>query len=648
MTSPLTCGVLFESDPVWLWSIRPNSWNKIYITLQDEIRLRRDHPCLFRLLSSRLATIQSTKVSPDFMLISGGRDFIDMVSLSPNGSNVYWMSKTSRRTPSDTENILWTKVLHRNVGGVTEARGTFGIDHRSPRIQLEKDVHRSLAHVVKYSIRPKACDPDTDEDHYKLSNLLSLSFPRRPVLYPTYMSRTGWGLRILSDLELSSCFDLPDYVPWDDRFLRDIVPLQMFRSVIDYVSGSSCIQSPPAKRRLKLSISSDSSHEMVEDVVWVESVGKWLPGSWADAEISDKAVKSDNAPIDFRPWNRRIQLLFPCSIDTIGILERFAMRRWRFNVCRSLFQYLKAHYGSTWRTNALSMDKRSLAVRSMPPRKRGCLSGSRVIEGDIKGGIKEEDVKEELVEGLVSNERKDLQKDVVRGLKVIGQILRSTWWEWTTGSSPLFWRWNGEEQLRAARDGMHIFVQGCLPRSQRGVKLPRFDTDTRCLVSSKIESMISKSYLEVDHVQTFLHYFAVPKGDTDIRVVFDGTSCGLNEVLWSPNFFLPTSRNASELLSFDSWMADVDFGEFFHNFFSDERIRKHAGVNTSSLAPFLPVSLVASKNVDLKFVGLRWSRLFMGMRPSPYNAVRFYYWAEEFAKGNLRDVSNPFGLTKSL
>ena len=28
----------------------------------------------------------------------------------------------------------------------------------------------------------------------------------------------------------------------------------------------------------------------------------------------------------------------------------------------------------------------------------------------------------------------------------------------------------------------------------------------------------------------------------------------------------------------------------------------------------------------------------MGMKPSPYNAVRFYYWGEEFAKGNLLNV----------
>ena len=91
-------------------------------------------------------------------------------------------------------------------------------------------------------------------------------------------------------------------------------------------------------------------------------------------------------------------------------------------------------------------------------------------------------------------------------------------------------------------------------------------------------------------------------------------------------------------------MADADFGEFFHNFFADERVRKHAGVNTQVLAPFLPVSTSSQHDeAKFKFEDLRWSRLFMGMKPSPYNAVRFYYWGEEFAKGNLRDTSNPFG-----
>ena len=115
------------------------------------------------------------------------------------------------------------------------------------------------------------------------------------------------------------------------------------------------------------------------------------------------------------------------------------------------------------------------------------------------------------------------------------------------------------------------------------------------------------------------------------------------ESLWSPNFYLPTSKNASELLSFQSWLADVDFGEFFHNFFADGRVRKQSGVSTIPLSPFMTSPTGSDESSDLRFVGLRWSRLFMGMKPSPYNAVRFYYWGEEFAKGWLQDLQNPFG-----
>ena len=116
-------------------------------------------------------------------------------------------------------------------------------------------------------------------------------------------------------------------------------------------------------------------------------------------------------------------------------------------------------------------------------------------------------------------------------------------------------------------------------------------------------------------MKTSLHYFAVAKGECDIRVVFDGTSCGLNEALWSPNFFLPTSRNASELLSFDTWMADVDFGEFFHNFFADDKIRKHAGVNVGSLCPFF--SCPPDVHLGDKFTDLRWGAFVYGHETQP-------------------------------
>ena len=51
--------------------------------------------------------------------------------------------------------------------------------------------------------------------------------------------------------------------------------------------------------------------------------------------------------------------------------------------------------------------------------------------------------------------------------------------------------------------------------------------------------------------------------------------------MWAPNFYLPSSRFASLLLTCSSWLADANFGEMFHNFFMDPAIRKHSGVDLS-------------------------------------------------------------------
>ena len=64
----------------------------------------------------------------------------------------------------DSDNILWSKILHRNVGGVV--RATSGIDSKSERIRLEKkDLVQTLGHVVKNNIRPRACEPFPAEDN---------------------------------------------------------------------------------------------------------------------------------------------------------------------------------------------------------------------------------------------------------------------------------------------------------------------------------------------------------------------------------------------------------------------------------------------------------------------------------------------------
>ena len=55
-----------------------------------------------------------------------------------------------------------------------------------------------------------------------------------------------------------------------------------------------------------------------------------------------------------------------------------------------------------------------------------------------------------------------------------------------------------------------------------------------------------------------LNYIAVPKGEHDIRMVYDGTKGGLNAEMWAPNFFLPTAEQALLPLTYSSFCVDLD------------------------------------------------------------------------------------------
>ncbi|KAI2509116.1 hypothetical protein MHU86_5235 [Fragilaria crotonensis] len=229
------------------------------------------------------------------------------------------------------------------------------------------------------------------------------------------------------------------------------------------------------------------------------------------------------------------------------------MRRWRFNVIRSFFSYLGAEYGKNWMALLLS--------RKRPrPIERDHSSVASRSGSDTGGGAKGAKVRNEFKVLTEEFSRKELLEDVRKGLPVLGQVIQSTWWEWSSGSSLFFWRWNGREQIKASRDGMRIFIQGKLPHAKRIKPLRLLPAQTE-LVSSKIEGMVSRGYLSVGPVRSCLHFFAVPKGPTDVRIVYDGTSCGLNEALWAPNFYLPTSKAAALLLTFSSWLADADYGK---------------------------------------------------------------------------------------
>ena len=215
------------------------------------------------------------------------------------------------------------------------------------------------------------------------------------------------------------------------------------------------------------------------------------------------------------------------------------------------------------------------------------------------------------------------------GRDCIERACGADWWEWLAGSRLFFWRWPRESWI-TARDGFPFWVNGRLPRyhvPQRREK----DDRVRAQVQKKLETVLRRGYIIKGNVKSLTGYFAVPKGPEDIRMVYDGTKSGLNDVLWAPNFMLPSVDTLVNAINEDSWMADLDLGEMFLNFMLHPEIQPYCGVD---LSPYFGKA---------KGGWQRWGRCAMGLKTSPYLCVKGLLLGEEVIQGDIRDPKNSFG-----
>jgi len=227
----------------------------------------------------------------------------------------------------------------------------------------------------------------------------------------------------------------------------------------------------------------------------------------------------------------------------------------------------------------------------------------------------------------------EARQDWNAGRECVKRYSGSTWWEWNDGSRPHFWRWPAEYK-RAIRDGVSPWFRTKAPSwkvPQRGEK----DLKVFQAVRSKLEKVKLLRYIQEGTVDSLTSYFAVPKGESDIRMVYDGTKSGLNDSLWAPWFALPTLESHLRFVGKDTYLGDIDIGDMFHNFVLHERVQKVAGID---ITPFFPDEVAEEGKVKW----LRWVRSAMGLRNSPYNAIQGVLFAEEVIKGNPLDSQNVF------
>jgi hypothetical protein len=102
-----------------------------------------------------------------------------------------------------------------------------------------------------------------------------------------------------------------------------------------------------------------------------------------------------------------------------------------------------------------------------------------------------------------------------------------------------FWRWSPEFK-RFARDRIPICW---LPDKVPTAKVPQSkvpDPEIRKQMKAKLAKVRQRGYEKPGYVKSLIKFFAVPKGTSDVQMVYDGTASGLNEGVWVPSFGLPT------------------------------------------------------------------------------------------------------------
>ena len=123
----------------------------------------------------------------------------------------------------------------------------------------------------------------------------------------------------------------------------------------------------------------------------------------------------------------------------------------------------------------------------------------------------------------------------------------AVWWEWLLGSTPFFWNWPSQYQ-EEARDGQpHYRLDSDVEPFRVPQQAPLTKRDGE-LVAAKVIPVRKRRSIDVGLVLSLIHYFYVPKGLDDVRMVYNGTGSGLNDTLWAPHFGLPNVKHTARSL----------------------------------------------------------------------------------------------------
>jgi hypothetical protein len=160
------------------------------------------------------------------------------------------------------------------------------------------------------------------------------------------------------------------------------------------------------------------------------------------------------------------------------------------------------------------------------------------------------------------------------------------------------------------------------------------------LMRAKVVQVRQRGYIKPGNVTSGTHYFYVDKGTSDIRMVYNGTSCGLNACLHALHYGLLLVKHTLRALMMGYYQCNLDVGEQFLNFKLHEALRQLSGVDVHEVRSRDPSdgSWEASGLENWE----RWERNWMGLRDSPYHSLQWQARLKLEVYGDNRVLANPF------
>ena len=520
----------------------------------------------------------------------------------------------------------WNKFSlgHAQVGGVIGAKWKFGrlVDLTDlPKLLFSAPVQASVLDYIKHTEQGTPVQEPDDKPSqviWKETNCV--------MLVPCVFTKPKWVKRALTESELMDVYDLDalhrrairgvSTVKASSREYALAIPNRVLMRVTEWLVHSEAsiavckqIEDSGAPEKCAPEKVCLPTEVTLKPVVTLESPLEPIinaeipPIGLSEADWAKKQRKNDDARVRVSEWDLRAipPRLRDCSEElkhkmfkSFDVFRRLQLRRYRHHktgIIGSFKRYMISEHGPGWQNKLL---KKSA-------------SGSKRVE---------------------------VIRDYNSGMDAIHRATSASFWEWTHGSTLFFWRWP-EEYRKAIRDGLEVFVSGELPGYWSSQRWPK-DPEEASQLREKVKKAIRRAYITKGFVQSLIGFFAVEKGDGDIRIVYDATKSGLNEAIWAPNFGLPNAASILRMVGAESYFGDLDLGEMFLNYMLDPKLRHYAGIDATELAAELGIELKEGQRLIF-----RWERALMGLKSSPYNCIRVYLWSEDIIKGDRHDISNP-------